>query len=103
MRSEKGIGPALVVSVRDPKAGALLPLTQECPQTPTDKAIHLTEDREPCMLEVAKPSPQNRIEFGNDILQATATRATRLLTDFVPQGFETLGTHVALAARKPVT
>ena len=103
MFSEKGIWPALVVAVRYPEAGTLLSLAQDRPQTPTNKAINLAEDREPCMFEVAKPSFQNWIEFGNDILQAAAARATRLLTNLVPQGLETLGTHVALTARKPVT
>jgi hypothetical protein len=76
------------------KARAFVPLPQECPEASTDKAIDGTKRRESCMFEVAKPPPQEWIEFGNDLGQAPAARPTGVLADLIPQPLQTLGTHV---------
>ena len=54
------------------------------------------------MFEVAKPPPEERIKFGNDLRQAPAARPTRVLADLVPQPLQTLGTHVPPSPSKAV-
>jgi len=100
--SQERIRPALMILRGTTKARTFFPLPQERPESATDKTIDITKRRESRVFEVAKPPPQERIEFGNDLRQAPAARPTRVLADLVPPPLQTLGTHVPPSPSKSV-
>jgi hypothetical protein len=84
------------------KARTFFPLPQERPESATDKTIDLPERRESRVFEVPKPPSEEGIEFGDDLCQAPTACPTGVLADFVPQPFQTLGTHVSPSPSKSV-
>src|SRR5215467_4090185 len=54
---EESVGPALVVGVAPPNAGALFLLTQDRAQPAADKAVEDAEQSRCGVLEIAKPAP----------------------------------------------
>ena len=78
---EERVGPALMIGFASSDAGALFPLAQEGAQPSADKAVDDAEQGWRGMFEVAKPSPEHRVEVGDDPFEAVPRlRLVRLRT-----------------------
>jgi hypothetical protein len=67
LSSKESIRPALMSLQGTTQARTFNPLAQERPEASTDKPIDVAKRREPRMFDVAKPPPEERMEFGNDL------------------------------------
>jgi len=101
MSCEEGIGPALMVGLTPPDAGALLLLAQDGAQASADKAVEDAEQSWRGMLEVAKPAPQHGVEVIDDPLQAIAPAAARPASHFVLERLQALLAHQSATCLKP--
>jgi len=72
---EEGIGPLLMVCFAPSHRRPPLLLAQNGTQPPPDEAVEYAEHEWPGVFEVAKPSPQQRVEVCNDPLQAVNSLA----------------------------
>src|SRR3954452_3705137 len=77
-------------------------LAQDGTQAPTHEAIEDAEQSRPGMLEVAKPSPQHRVEVVDDPPEAVTPAAARLHPHRVLQRLQALLANQTLARLKPV-
>ena len=103
MLGEEGIRPAAMIVACQTEPRTLIPLTQDGPQPPADKAVDCTEGRVVCVLEVAKPPFQERIQLGYDIAERAASSPTGELANLVPDCLKTLASYKAAPAFEAVT
>src|SRR5438552_13989156 len=82
-----------MIGLASSNAGALLLLAQDGAQPSADEAVEDAEQSWCGVLEVAKPSPQHRVEVSDDPLQAIAPAAARHASDFVPERLQALLAH----------
>src|SRR5579862_193485 len=77
-RSEECVRPALMVGCAASDAGVLILLAQDGAQASAHEAVEDAIQGWRGMLEVAKPSPQQRVEVVDDPLEAVAAAPDRL-------------------------
>ena len=80
MSREERVGPALMIGFAAADAGALVLLAQDSAQAAADKAVEDAEQGWRGVLEVTKPAPKDRVEVGDDPLQAVAPAAALTLS-----------------------
>src|SRR5215469_5994447 len=102
MSREESIGPALVVGLAPPNAGALLLLAQDGGQAAADKAVEDAEQSRCGVLKVAKPAPKHRVEVTDDPFETVAPTAARHAPRFVLERLQALLTHQPATRLKPV-
>src|SRR5260370_15218105 len=99
---EEGVGPLPVVGFASSDAGALVLLAQDGAQPSADEAIDDAKQSRCGMLEVAKPSPQHRVEVTDDPFQGVAAAADRLAPHFVLERLQALLAHQPATRLNPV-
>src|SRR5215469_15567988 len=102
MSREESIGPALVVGLAPPNAGALFLLAQDGAQPAADKAVEDAEQSRCGVLKIAEPAPQQRVEIMDDPLKAVASAAAGDASHFVLERRQALLAHQPATRLKPV-
>src|SRR5215469_5906767 len=102
MSREESIGPALVVGLAPPNAGALFLLAQDGAQPAAGKTVEDAEQSRCGVLEIAKPAPQQRVEITDDPLEAVASAAAGHASHFVLERLEALRAHQPATRLKPI-
>src|SRR6516225_2836108 len=102
MSREESIGPALVVGLAPPNAGALFLLAQDGAQPAADKSVEDAEQSRCGVLEVAKPAPKHRVEIIDDPREAVASAAAGHVSHFVLERPEAFFAHQPATRFKPV-
>ena len=92
-----------MVGITPTKARTFLLFAQERPQSSSDQRVQRLKHAPLGMLEVAIPSSQHRVEFGDDPPETVTSRAPRERAHFVFQGHQALLPHLARTRFKSVT
>ncbi len=102
MVCEEGIGPTDMIARCSTETWSLIPLAQDCSQPPPDKSVNVLESCSMGLLEVAKPAPEDGIEFLDDGFQATTASTTGLLSDLIPKCLAAFRTYPTPTGLKPI-
>src|SRR5579862_946698 len=103
LRSEERIRPALVVGLASSAAGTLLLLAQDRAQASAHEAVEALEHGWCGVFEVAKPSPQRRVEVVDDPAEAVAAAADGPRPHLVLYRLQALLTHQSSTRFEPVS
>ena len=101
--SEEVIWPSGVIAKASTLTRTMKLSAQDRPQTTTNKAVDRREGVLVCMLEIAEPAAQDRVDRRNDALDRIAPVTLGQGPEFIPQPHETLLAHLPLARLEPVT
>jgi hypothetical protein len=101
--SEEVIWPSGVIAKAPTLTRTMKLSAQDRSQTSTNKAVDRREGVLVCMLEIAEPAAQDRVDRRNDGLDRIGPVTLGPGPDFIPQPHETLPAHQAAARLEPIT